>query len=66
MKKPTPTQMAVLHRMEPGVWSCAYTLRTSLTVLYALERHGLVKCKRGMGAMFSPRTEILFRKLTEE
>lgn len=44
-------------------WQSAYELRASLATLRALEREGLAKSKETLGSMFSPRVNILWRKI---
>jgi hypothetical protein len=54
-------QKEVLEKMKPEQWYCAYDLRCSLATLDALKRRGLVEAKSGLGAGFSPRTEIKWK-----
>lgn len=61
-KEPTPTQLEALKVLRLGVWQSAYELQVSIATLNALERKGFVENMRTSGAMFSPRTNILWRK----
>lgn len=59
-------QEEALERMELGKWYSAYGLQVSLGTLEALGRKGKVKVRRGLGSIFSPRTEIKFMKVKQK
>lgn len=63
--KLSKTQIAVLEKMAPDQWYTAYDLNCSLTTLEALTNRKILEMKGGLGSMFSPRTEIRFRKRSE-
>lgn len=56
------TQTKVLGRMESNKWYSAYTLQCPIATLEALQQKGFVRMRMGLGAIFSPRVNILFQK----
>lgn len=56
-------QTRVLNQMEPNKWYSAYTLQCSVATLEAMRRKGFVRMKMRLGALFSPRVNILFQKV---
>jgi len=61
--KLTKVQQETLNKMEKGKWHNAYELKVSLNTVYALQRKGLVKVKRGLGSMWYPRLHVQFKKV---
>lgn len=61
-KKLSKAQKVVLNKMNSGQWYTAYDLNCSLTTLESLANRKILEMKSGLGSMFSPRTEIYFRK----
>ena len=64
--KLSSTQQAVLNRMLPKIWHTAYDLQCSKATLDALHSRGLVDKKFGPGSMFSPRTNIYYKRADTE
>jgi len=60
--KLSPAQKQVLVKMEAGKWYSAYDLQVRISTLEALRERGLLDCRSGLGSIFSPRTDVLFRK----
>ena len=60
MKLSVPQQKA-LNKLT-NEWQSPYDLHVGLNVLDALVNRGLAERKRELGYLFSPRTNILFRK----
>lgn len=61
--KLTKAQLAVLDLMYPGNWYCSYELGASLRTMRALESRDIIQSRHEMGSEFSPRTNILWRKV---
>ena len=55
-------QERTLSKMELHKWYSAYGLQCSLSTLNALIRKDKVVSRHNLGHLFSPRTEILFRR----
>lgn len=63
MAEMTPTQQKVYGSMKVGATYSSYELRCSLSTLRALVKKGKVKSFVTPGYLFSPRTNILFRRV---
>lgn len=62
----TKVQQRALDKMVLGKVYCAYELHESMATLDALVRKGYLKKRSGLGAMFSPRTEIEYMKVNKK
>lgn len=61
-KKLPKTQQKALAGMYVGIWYSAYELGVSIATLNALHRKNLVERRSDIGASFSPRTAVEYRK----
>ena len=62
----TKVQQRTLNKMIPGKTYNAYQLGESLASLDALVKKGYLEKRAGLGAMFSPRTEIQYRRISTD
>ncbi len=60
--KLSPAQKVVLDKMKVNEWYSAYDLQCPIATLEALSRKGLVRMQSGLGAIYSPRVNIMYQK----
>ena len=61
-KKLSPAQQKAIERLT-SEWNGAYTLRSSLPTLNSLVRLGFAEKRDGLGSLFFPRSNVMFRKV---
>lgn len=62
IKKLPQTQQKALAGMYVGIWYSSYELGVSIATLNALHRKNLVERRADIGAFYSPRTSVEFKK----
>lgn len=60
-KKVKYPQKEVLKKIKRGVWYSAYNLQVSIATLRALVKKGILESKSGLGSLFDPRSNVMFR-----